>query len=213
MSSKSIYPYVYKIVDKETGEFYIGSRYANVKVSRTPDEDFLIHYFSSGKLRTRVKEDLSKFEGSIVFKFDDLDVVYWYEQLLIKESINDKKCINGNYIDPDSGIKKFSRAGKIHSEDHKRKISNSVKSLMMSEENRKRISESMKGHIQSEDTRKKISDKMKGRKHSEETRMKMSKIKHENMKLMECPHCKKSGSGGGMTTWHFDKCKFNPTNK
>ena len=30
-----------------------------------------------------------------------------------------------------------------------------------------------------------------------------------NKKVIECPHCKKSGNVGNMKRWHFDNCKVN----
>lgn len=33
---------------------------------------------------------------------------------------------------------------------------------------------------------------------------------HHWSKQRECPHCGKIGSGSGMNTWHFDKCRSKP---
>lgn len=62
-----------------------------------------------------------------------------------------------------------------HSEETKRKISESNKGRKISEEHKKKIREANKSRIFSEEARKKISDANKGRPVSEETKMKLSK--------------------------------------
>lgn len=99
--------YAYILTHKTTGEFYIGSRWNNKRFHRTPEDDFLVHYFTSGSLKTRIKEHPDEFVGEILFTFEDEDVVYWYEQLLIREAIADKKCMNRHFIDPDSDAQMF----------------------------------------------------------------------------------------------------------
>jgi len=73
------------------------------------------------------------------------------------------------------------RKGKKHSEEAKRKISESLKGKhwKLSEETRKKLSEAKKGKKLSEETRKKMSEAKKGKhwKLSEETRKKMSEAK------------------------------------
>lgn len=49
---------------------------------------------------------------------------------------------------------------------------------------------------------------------SKEHKVKISKtltgVKRPKKKIVECPHCKKSGGINGMIQWHFDKCKLRP---
>ena len=80
--------------------------------------------------------------------------------------------------------KKMSEAqkGKNHpmyektlSEEHKKKISESLKGKTLSAKIRKKMSEAQKGKTFSEETRKKISKSLKGKTLSEETRKKISK--------------------------------------
>lgn len=102
------YPYVYKITNIETDEFYIGYRSANVRFKRTPIEDLLIHYFTSSKtMKFKIKANPDKFKGEILFSFDDTDIVYWYEQVSIKQQISNSLCMNKSYNDPDTNEKKF----------------------------------------------------------------------------------------------------------
>ena len=62
--------------------------------------------------------------------------------------------------------------GKHHSEETKKKISESKKNI--SEETKKKISEAMKGRQFSDETKRKISEAKKGKPKSEETKQKMS---------------------------------------
>ena len=43
-------PYVYKLIHKQTGEFYFGMRFGNIKFNRTSGEDLGIFYKSSSNL-------------------------------------------------------------------------------------------------------------------------------------------------------------------
>jgi hypothetical protein len=127
MTSTIIYPqitpYVYKITNKETGEFYIGSRVANVKLELTPEEDFGVVYFTSGKLEKQFKQNPNLFKTQIIYRYDDYNVCYWYEQLTIRENIKDEKCINGRYNDPDNSKEIFSPTGSTRSCKMKERLS------------------------------------------------------------------------------------------
>lgn len=111
----NVLPYVYKITNKETGEFYIGSRFANVKLGLTPEEDLFIKYFTSSKLSKEIKNNIDKYNFVILMKssqeisYNEKShlVVYWYEQLLIKENRKNVLCLNEHYIDPDSNTNSF----------------------------------------------------------------------------------------------------------
>ena len=59
----SVKPYVYWIKNLETGIKYIGSRYGNIKLNLTPNQDLGIVYFSSGKL----KKEFTKCAHSFIF--------------------------------------------------------------------------------------------------------------------------------------------------
>jgi len=155
MSSISIYHlplyYVYKITNTETGEFYFGSRFAHVKRNRTPAQDFLVHYFTSSvRLKEDIKLNPTKYRGEILYCSNESItcdgcvsyVVYWYEQLLIRDHITDSLCMNGNYLDPDSNVKAFCVRGNPNywfgksrgpcSEETKQKISAKLKGRKLS---------------------------------------------------------------------------------
>ena len=64
--------------------------------------------------------------------------------------------------------------GKQLSEEHRKKLSESLRCKHLSEETRKKMSESRKGRTLSEEHRKKMSESHKGKHNSAETRQKMS---------------------------------------
>lgn len=70
--------------------------------------------------------------------------------------------------------KKNHNYGKNLSEETKRKISKAMKGKKMSEDSRKKLSESRKGMVISSETCRKISESHKGKHHSEDSKIKMS---------------------------------------
>ena len=49
--------YVYKIKFLKTGQYYIGYRYANIRLRRHPEDDLLIYYFSSSNIVKKMIKD------------------------------------------------------------------------------------------------------------------------------------------------------------
>ena len=70
--------------------------------------------------------------------------------------------------------RRLHRKGEQHSEESRRKMSESKKGCIFSEEHRINLSEARKGKHHSEETKKKMSESHKGRTFSEESRRKMS---------------------------------------
>ena len=106
-----------------------------------------------------------------------------------------KKSIK--YMSPDTAemiAKDYEEANeeaKHHSEETRKKMSESHKGKVRSAETRRKITESNKGKQRSEETRRKISESLKGennpfygKQHSEDTRRKMSEL-HKGKKLSE----------------------------
>ena len=77
-----------------------------------------------------------------------------------------------------------SHKGLTHSEESKRKISEANKGRTPTEETRKKLSESSKGKILSSETKEKIRESLKGKPRPEETRMKISES-HKGKTLSE----------------------------
>ena len=114
------YPYVYKVINQETNEFYIGYREAN-KLS--PEEDIVKYKTSSLKVKP-IFEQFTPYIIAVFFSENSGDDAYWFEQQLIKENIDNPLCLNGYYIEPNVGNKKFkSKKGRKISDETKRNIS------------------------------------------------------------------------------------------
>lgn len=137
MSSKSIYTqilaYVYKITHKDNNSFYIGSRYANIKLGIAPKDDILKKYFTSGKIKEQLKQTPELYNVEILFESNETIlnpttnkfeyVTYWYEQILIQENKNNPLMLNEVYVDPKIYSKMFLRAGIPNTKEHNSKIS------------------------------------------------------------------------------------------
>ena len=111
-----ILPYVYKLTNKETSEFYIGYRYKNVKLGLRSIDDIGKVYFTSSKY---IKPFFSKFSISILAEFFHPGDAYDFEQELIKENIKNPLCLNKHYQ-----IKSEKRfiLDRPHSEESKKKM-------------------------------------------------------------------------------------------
>lgn len=86
-----ILPYVYKLTNMETKEFYIGMRSANKVIA---EEDLGFHYFSSSKA---VKNNFHFFEKEIIAIFFDQESAFMFENALIKENFSNVLCLNKHY--------------------------------------------------------------------------------------------------------------------
>lgn len=113
MYLQTIPAYVYRIRNLVTNEYYFGVRVAHIKRNRLPEEDFLIHYFSSSKIVLAMIANLGikSFEGEIIYKDIDTEKAFWYEQDLIKHAWGDPLLLNKQYRDANSGKKTFITAG------------------------------------------------------------------------------------------------------
>jgi len=111
--------YAYFIRNKITDQFYYGSR----SVKESPETDLWIKYFTSSKFVKELIDEygIESFEYKVVFSYDDYDICYWYEQILIKETIQSPKSLNKYFIDPVTGIKSFYTVGP-KSEMHKQRM-------------------------------------------------------------------------------------------
>ncbi len=116
--------YVYYIKNKITNQFYYGYRCGNISEKRTPAEDFWIFYYtSSPKISKLISEHgYDSFETKIILE-QDTSICFWYEQLLIRENINNPNCLNNHYIDPDKGKNILCKLGYKNSEETKKRKS------------------------------------------------------------------------------------------
>jgi hypothetical protein len=109
MTTYQIPGYVYKITYLTTGEYYYGSRTANIKKKRLPVNDFMKHYFSSSKRLNQLIQTygVESFQGEIIFESSNRDETFWYEQDCIKTSLGDPKLLNCYYVEKSSNQKVF----------------------------------------------------------------------------------------------------------
>ena len=155
-------PYIYKVTNFETDQYYIGSQCSGKIVG--------VNYFTSSTNK-KFKEDFKtyreeKYEITIIKEFDDPKECVRAENYIIRNYIQkrDDLCLNRFYCCGKEKI--FSTVGIHHSEETRKKISAAKKGLPSP----------LKGFHHSEETRKKMSEVHKGIHHSDETRKKISEV-------------------------------------
>lgn len=102
------------------------------------------------------------------------------------------------------------QSSKYRSDEHKKKIAESIKKSWESQERKTSQSAAMKGRKFSQDHKNKLSLAKKGKKLSDEVREAMARSRigrKVTWKTVICPHCQKSGGTPNMKRYHFDKCK------
>lgn len=167
---------IYKIMNKISGKLYIGSA-INIKERWKKHKNELrknIHYNSYFQNAWNdYKEENFQFE--IIEEVLDVNLLLEREQYWLDET----KC-----YERDKGYNILKLAGNScgykHTEESLIKIGLSSlgrrKGIKFSNEHKKKISESLCGHIVTNETRCKIGNKNRGHKHSEETIGRLSKI-------------------------------------
>lgn len=210
-----IHSYVYKITLNSTGQFYFGSRTANVRHNRKPDQDLWVSYFTSSNTIKRLIKELGSdsFTPEVLFTSSDPDEVYWYEQSVIKEHISNTQCLNKKYQDKENGDTIFSTTGKPS---WNKGVPSTKKGIPRSEETRAKISASrkgkglgippkIKGTTFTIERRQEISQRMKGKytgeknpfygkTHSDEVKQRIAENtskahKGKSKPKTQCPHC------------------------
>lgn len=98
--------YVYKLIVKDTGQYYFGYRSLN-KVS--PEDDLLISYFSSSKIILDIIENkgINNLDRQIIYEDYDAEKAYWREQEEIMKHYGDPNLLNKHFIKPNSGSMAF----------------------------------------------------------------------------------------------------------
>jgi hypothetical protein len=99
-----ILSYTYYIRRKSDGLQYHGVRVHNVKLNRSPTEDFGIYYFTSGKFKKEFKDAPQNFDWKIKWTFDVPNDAVLYETKINEKLYKRKSWINycGKYIPVES---------------------------------------------------------------------------------------------------------------
>lgn len=89
-----VLPYVYFLKRKSDNLKYIGSRYLNIREGISPEDDFGIRYFTSGKLKEEFKSDPSKFEYRLLYTFSSPEEALSWEEVVVKSIMGKKGWAN-----------------------------------------------------------------------------------------------------------------------
>src|ERR1035437_3694951 len=152
-------PYVYRLVHKESGKFYIGYREAN----KLPAIIDLPEYRSSS---SKVKKlGFTNFDWEIIAEFQKGLEAYNFEQGLIEKSRKDPLCLNGHYTK--AGKLQYRRIGP-HTEETKLKQSLAKRGIRFSEEHKEKLRLAKIGTKRSVESLKKQGISLKGKSLSSE---------------------------------------------
>ena len=189
-------PFTYLLHCTATDQYYYGSRYGK----DCHPSSLWNTYFTSSK----VVEQLILEHGKDAFKISVRKVFITPEEARRWESkfLNKVKAAQS-----DKWLNQHNADEKFYCKGH-----HGNKGKPLSEERKKKIGDAQRGQKRkplAEETKQKISNSRIGTSHSEDTKAKMSAVRRgvsKILNLVTCPHCGKSGKGGNMTRYHFDKC-------
>lgn len=234
-----MYHYVYKLEHIETSEFYIGSRsckchptldnYKGSMLTWKPDKNMLKKTIIRDDFKNR--DDAMEFEAETII--DNIKnplnrnfsipgkKFHCVGMLTVKDpegktfltSIYDERILKGDL--------KPVRLGEIHTEEAKKKMSESAKNRKITEEMEKlrkeKISKTMKGVSKSKDFCENMSLTRKGENNPYSKYLKDNNIEHHSKgKKYEkslCPHCKRMISKSVIHIAHMDNCKMKNNDK
>ena len=155
--------YIYKVTDKTTRQFYIGSQCRGKTIG--------VDYFTSSSnkdFKNKFKKNPTQFEIKIIGVFADANACVLQENIFIKDNIKNSLCLNKSYTVGNEV--QFTLAGTKFTEEHKKNLSKSLKGREFTEEWRRNISKSKIGRIPwnsgvscSEEVKEKISKANKGK--------------------------------------------------
>jgi group I intron endonuclease len=150
--------YIYIIENKASGMLYVGKandverRWRRHKQDSSDDPRSYFH-------RAIRKYGPDNFEVKVVDESDDENYVLKVLEPLWIKQLKDEGYVLYNMTDGGDGI-----PGLIHSEETKRKMSDSLRGKIRSDETRQKLREANLGKMHSDETRKKVSEAIKGKK-------------------------------------------------
>jgi hypothetical protein len=158
----SIY-FTYHLYHKITDRHYYGVRYAD----GCNPSDLWTTYFSSSEVVHKLIEDYGR--GSFIARvrkiFNSKEAaIEWERRFLTKVSA----------ATTDHWLNRSNGGSKPHTDESRRKISESLRGRTLTEDHRRKVSDSRKGIVFSEEHRRKLSEKNKTRPQSEEANRKRS---------------------------------------
>lgn len=89
-----ILPYVYRLVHKETGQYYFGYRSKNVSLGIKSIDDLGVKYFTSSR---NIRKSFTEYNYEVLVEFFTIDDAYDFEQDLIRDHWGDPLLLNKHY--------------------------------------------------------------------------------------------------------------------
>lgn len=164
-ASTKTMPYVYMLVHRITGQFYIGYREANI----LPADQDLESYGTSSKYVAAL--GMTSFNWSIIAEFYDGQDAYDFEQQLIRENQTNPLILNRHFLTAGQRLRYIRPKGTYTaSAETKLKLSLAHKGKHKTTETCQKLSAALKGRTFSKEHKLHISESSKGRRHTAETK-------------------------------------------
>ena len=206
-SSDKAVPYVYICTHKETNQFYIGYREANVRLNRPSHLD-LPEYKTSSKI---INPDWENYTWFILAEFFDPSHAYSFEQQLICDNWDNPLMLNGHC---NIGKNQFRVSGPSPLKGKPSPLKGKPNGKKGKPSGRKGI------HTGQIPWNKGIPAWNKGISAGPQQNPSGPRGPQQNpsgprgpQTKVKCPHCGKDGGINNMTRYHFDNCKKKPVDQ